>query len=51
MNCWYDRVDAGLPAGSGANITGPDANNLYTISMSWNDREGQLHTLTYTFLP
>lgn len=51
MNCWYDRVDGGLPPGGNANITGPDANNLYTISLSWNDREGETHTLNYTFRP
>ena len=51
LNCWYDRVDNGLPAGGSANITGPDANNMYTIVLMWNDREGESHTVNYTFMP
>ena len=51
LDCWYDRVDEGLPPGSDANITGPDANGLYTITLSWDDREGETHTLNYTFRP
>ena len=50
LNCWYDSVDNALPPGSTANITGP-AGSLYTISLGWTDREGQLHTVNYAFQP
>lgn len=48
--CWYDSVDASLPPGSTANITGPNA-GLYTVSLSWTDRENQAHTINYSFQP
>lgn len=50
LNCWYDFVDQALPPGSSANITGP-ASGLYTVSMGWTDREGETHTITYSFQP
>jgi type IV pilus assembly protein PilV len=50
LNCWYDFVDATLPPGSAANITGPDG-GLYTVSLGWTDREGETHTVTYSFQP
>lgn len=50
LNCWHDFVDASLPPGSIANITGPSA-GLYTVSLGWTDREGETHTVTYSFQP
>ena len=50
LNCWHDYVDAALPPGSTADITGP-VGGLYTVSLSWTDREGQTHTVAYTFQP
>ena len=50
LNCWYDYIDAALPPGSTADITGP-IGGLYTVSLSWTDREGQTHTVAYTFQP
>ena len=50
LNCWYDFVDWALPPGSTANITGPAA-DLYTVALGWTDREGETHTVTYSFQP
>ncbi len=50
LNCWHDFVDWALPPGSIANVTGP-VGGLYTISLGWTDREGETHTVTYSFQP
>jgi type IV pilus assembly protein PilV len=50
LNCWHDYVDAALPPGSTANITGP-VGGLYTASLSWMDREGETHIVAYSFQP
>ena len=50
LNCWHDYVDAALPPGSNADISGP-VGGLYTVSLGWTDREGQSHTVAYTFQP
>ena len=50
LNCWYDFVDWALPPGSTANITGP-VGDLYTVALGWTDREGETHTVTYSFQP
>ena len=50
LNCWHDQVDLALPAGSLANIAGPDG-NLYTVALTWNDREGEPHSVNYTIQP
>ena len=50
LACWYDSVDAALPPGSSANITGP-VGGLYTVALAWTDRENQTHTINYTFQP
>jgi type IV pilus assembly protein PilV len=50
LNCWYDFVDWTLPPGSSANITGP-VGGIYTISLAWDDREGETHTVTYSLQP
>ena len=50
LNCWHDFVDWALPPGSTANIAGP-VGGIYTVSMAWQDREGETHTVTYSFAP
>jgi type IV pilus assembly protein PilV len=50
LNCWHDFVDWALPPASTANITGP-VGGLYTVALAWQDREGEIHTVTYSFLP
>ena len=50
LNCWHDFVDWALPPGSIANITGPSS-QLFTVSLGWTDREGETHTVTYSFQP
>lgn len=47
LGCWYDQIDTILPHGSTANITA--AGSLYTISLAWPDREGETHTIEYSF--
>ena len=50
LDCWYDFVDMALPPGSDADILAP-VGGLYTISLGWTDRAGELHTVTYSFAP
>jgi type IV pilus assembly protein PilV len=45
--CWYNAIDAAMPHGSTANIT--VVGSLYTVAMGWTDREGQTHTIEYSF--
>ncbi len=47
LNCWHNQVDSILPHGSTANIT--LAGSLYTISLAYKDREGETHTIEYSF--
>lgn len=50
LNCWYDNIDVALPPGSTAAVAGP-VGGLYTVSLAWQDREGETHTVTYSFQP
>jgi type IV pilus assembly protein PilV len=45
--CWYNAIDAVMPHDSTANITA--TGSLYTVAMGWTDREGQTHTIEYSF--
>lgn len=47
LGCWYDAIDTVMPHGSTANIT--VNGSLYTVAMAWTDREGQTHTIEYSF--
>ena len=47
LGCWHNAVDAALPHGSTANITA--AGSLYTVALAWTDREGESHTIEYSF--
>lgn len=49
LGCWHRRVDAAIPPGSTANITA--FGSLYTVALAWTDREGDTHTINYTFQP
>ncbi len=49
LGCWENQVDFALPPGSTANITA--AGGQYTITLSWTDRDNQLHNVNYTFQP
>ena len=49
LGCWRNSVENGLPPGSTAHIT--VTGTLYTVAMGWADREGQTHTVQYTFDP
>lgn len=52
MNCWYDLIDAALPAGAIADITEPVANSgIYQVSIQWTDRGNSTHTINYSFQP
>lgn len=50
LDCWHDLVDLTLPVGSVATIEGPN-NTLYTVRLSWTDREADTHFVEYTFQP
>jgi type IV pilus assembly protein PilV len=45
----HRQVYEALPPGSRANIT--VASNEYTISLEWDDREGESRAIAYTFIP
>lgn len=47
--CWRTQVFNALPPTSEANITA--SGSFYTVSLMWNDREGDSHTVEYTFQP
>ena len=47
LNCWYDAIDTVLPHDSTAVISANGS--LYTIALSWPDREGQTNTIEYSF--
>lgn len=47
LGCWRNAIDSVLPHGSTANIS--VNGSLYTIAIGWSDREGQMHTIEYSF--
>lgn len=49
LGCWRNRVDLAIPPGSTANIT--TFGSLYTVVLAWTDREGNTHTVNYTYQP
>lgn len=49
LNCWYDAIDRSLPPGSTAVIAAAGVTDTYTATITWSDREGNDHTVTYTF--
>ena len=48
--CWQQLLFQALPPGSIININN-DGAGLYTISISWADRENNPHLIDYTFQP
>lgn len=49
LACWHNTVDNGLPPTGTANITA--SGTLYTVALAWSDREGNPHTVNYSFQP
>lgn len=49
LNCWYLQAFNALPPGSTVAIT--EASGIYTAALAWTDREGDTHTINYTFQP
>lgn len=47
--CWRQQVFNALPPTSEANIAA--SGDFYTVTLLWNDREGDPHTIEYTFQP
>jgi len=47
LGCWHNNVDFSLPPGSRANITADGTQ--YTVTMIWTDREGNSHSVPFTF--
>lgn len=50
LNCWKQLLHQQLPPGSIADINN-DGGGLYTVTISWTDRQGDAHQLDYTFQP
>ena len=48
--CWKQQLWYALPPGSTADISAA-ANGLYTVTLSWTDRENNTHNVAYTFQP
>ena len=48
--CWRVQLFQALPPGSTANIILAAAGQ-YTVSLAWNNREGETRTVAYTFRP
>jgi type IV pilus assembly protein PilV len=53
LECWRAQVHDALPPTSKANIAGVAGTLLYTVTLSWPDREnvGQFRDVAYTFQP
>jgi type IV pilus assembly protein PilV len=49
LACWRSQVFNALPPTSTANITA--SGNFYTVTLAWSDREGDSHSIGYTFQP
>lgn len=49
LACWYNSIDRALPPESEATIAAAGPTNTYTVTLQWNDREGNAHSVTYTF--
>lgn len=50
LSCWKQQLYDAIPPGSIADIHN-DGGGLYTVSISWTDREGSTHDVKYTFQP
>ena len=50
LACWQLMLYNALPPGSVANINN-DGSGLYTVTLTWTDREGSDHAIDYTFQP
>jgi type IV pilus assembly protein PilV len=48
LACWKQQIYDAMPPGSLADINN-DGAGQYTIKLSWTDREGNTHDVTYTF--
>jgi type IV pilus assembly protein PilV len=49
LACWRVQLFGALPPGSSADIT--LAAGEYTVSLAWDNREGETRTIAYTFMP
>ena len=49
LACWRLQIFDALPPGSQGNIT--VATDEYTVALAWRDRENNLRTIEYTFMP
>lgn len=45
--CWHTQVYGAIPPNSEANISA--AGSMYTVTLSWTDREGTARNIEYTF--
>lgn len=50
LACWQVQLYDALPPGSVANINN-DGGGLYTVTITWTDRENSGHSIDYTFQP
>jgi type IV pilus assembly protein PilV len=49
LACWHNSVDRSLPPESIATIAAAGPTDTYTVTLQWNDREGNAHSVSYTF--
>lgn len=50
LACWKVSLHEALPPGSVADINN-DGGGLFTVTLTWTDREGNDHDIEYTFQP
>ena len=48
--CWHHLIFNAMPPGSTATISEPST-DFFTVALAWTDREGQTHTINYSFRP
>ena len=53
LACWHAQLFEALPPGSRANVTRvvTALAEEFTVSLEWDDREGESRAIAYTFVP
>lgn len=51
LNCWHQQGFNALPPGANNTMVITAVGSIYTVALSWTDREGDSHSISYTFQP